>query len=419
MKLLIAITLLALVCSCGKTQPKTTEHPSIQDTLRQLEARGTPGPEKGYPVVIWDSPFHVGDAEMQGFKNPEPQGKELRCEFSVRSVSIGLRLGVWTAHLTPRRHGSFKRGYYHTKLIINGHDIAVLNEQVAGSKDSLEVTEIVVLVSPDVLHVGKNELVIEGGRRKKNIDDFEIHRIALLAPDAASAAKSDAGTSNGGDKESAVDVESEDERGQTPLFLAVLRKDPALVRRYIAQGADVNTTDNRGNSALHEAIHDAQLTGLLLDHGADVLVRDSDGNTALHDAFHSLHNGTLGSFALLLEKGGKKLADATNKEGITVLHMAGRYEENDDVLQAVRVTLEAGGAVNTKDKRGETPLHKAAKWGRIEVVKMLLTYGADLTVRSKYSYTPLGIAEAVFSPSDSLRKRIETTAEYLRSKGAE
>jgi len=33
MKTLITITLLALVCSCGKTQRETTEHPSIQDTL--------------------------------------------------------------------------------------------------------------------------------------------------------------------------------------------------------------------------------------------------------------------------------------------------------------------------------------------------------------------------------------------------
>ena len=63
------------------------------------------------------------------------------------------------------------------------------------------------------------------------------------------------------------------ENGITPLHLAVRSSaKPAVMKALLAAGADVNSTDDDGNTALHVAA------------GADVNSADDDCNTALHVA---------------------------------------------------------------------------------------------------------------------------------------
>ncbi len=45
--------------------------------------------------------------------------------------------------------------------------------------------------------------------------------------------------------------------------------------------------------------------------------------------------------------------------------------------------------VNCKDKFGETPLHRAAFFGNLEITKLLLTKGADVNIKNQYGGTAL------------------------------
>jgi hypothetical protein len=60
----------------------------------------------------------------------------------------------------------------------------------------------------------------------------------------------------------------------------------------------------------------------------------------------------------------------------------------------IQLLVDLGAEVDAFDYQGETPLHHAAKYGRLDAVRVLLRCGADLHVRDRQSRTPLGVALA-------------------------
>lgn len=76
--------------------------------------------------------------------------------------------------------------------------------------------------------------------------------------------------------------------------------------------------------------------------------------------------------AFLLDKGG--LVDAQDSLGNTLLHLSQKQE-------IVKVLLEKGSSVNKQNRRGETPLMKAAALGDRDIFLLLLSHGADSTLR--------------------------------------
>lgn len=54
--------------------------------------------------------------------------------------------------------------------------------------------------------------------------------------------------------------------------------------------------------------------------------------------------------------------------------------------------MENGENVNKKNKDGCTPLHNASKKGYIEVVKLLVEHGADISARTKLKRTAEDVA---------------------------
>ncbi len=66
-----------------------------------------------------------------------------------------------------------------------------------------------------------------------------------------------------------------------------MRQRPDNVRFFIAQGADVNAKDERGDTPLHEAVlhtTDTEVLKFLVASGADVNVKNKRGTTPLHRA---------------------------------------------------------------------------------------------------------------------------------------
>ena len=72
--------------------------------------------------------------------------------------------------------------------------------------------------------------------------------------------------------------------------------------------------------------------------------------------------------------------------------------------------LERGAEIDARDEdSGATPLYNAASWGKLDVVKLLIDKGADVTARNKAGKTPLAAAE---------ENGFKEVASALRARGA-
>ena len=81
----------------------------------------------------------------------------------------------------------------------------------------------------------------------------------------------------------------------------------------------------------------------------------------------------------------KANVNSADKNGNTPLHKA---VENFN-LKTAQLLIERGANVNAVDKNGSTPLHKAFEWSSGEIAKLLIEKGADINAVDKKGNTPL------------------------------
>ena len=77
-----------------------------------------------------------------------------------------------------------------------------------------------------------------------------------------------------------------------------------------------------------------------------------------------------------------------SEDGWTCLMIAARYGH----LDICRLLIDKGAQVTAKDKNGNTPLHCAAYQGHVEIVRLLCDHGADVEARDIRGLTPLHYA---------------------------
>jgi ankyrin repeat protein len=80
---------------------------------------------------------------------------------------------------------------------------------------------------------------------------------------------------------------------------------------------------------------------------------------------------------------------------MTPLHRASRYEN----VEVVRMLIERGADVSAQNKEGGTPLHQASQNGSVGVVRMLLERSTNIAARNKDGETPLHLASKPLAPS--------------------
>lgn len=190
-----------------------------------------------------------------------------------------------------------------------------------------------------------------------------------------------------------------------------------LIKSLLAHGADVNAKAKRTVPALNPnngtttsqqkagatpffvaaAAADPEVMRLLLANGADPLIRANDGSTAIIVACEGIADNTV----LLTE---------------------------DKRIQAIQVALDTGEDIEGADSRGLRAMHIAARAGFHDIIKYLLSKGADINPLSKpqkggsglivfnlEAQSPLGLVEGTLN---GIFYERPATADFLRGLGA-
>lgn len=118
----------------------------------------------------------------------------------------------------------------------------------------------------------------------------------------------------------------------------------------------------------------------LLDLGANTESLDRRGNTALHKASKHGHH----DLSTCLIKHDADVHARTTGLHVTPLHQAARYGHE----KIVRLLLNSGADVNAYSKLYGTPLHWAAESGHQSIVEVLLEHGANRNMLDSHQLTP-------------------------------
>ena len=176
-----------------------------------------------------------------------------------------------------------------------------------------------------------------------------------------------------------ADANSKNQQGATALMHAALHAGPSVMKLLLNHGADPNARNPFGATALMWAAGDPAKVKLLIDRGADITIRANSGRSALIIA--SAYAGNLQSIRQLIAKGADPKAVDNEGEG-PLCNSAGAGD-----VEMVKELLGAGASVKERSNRGgsirgETPLIKAAGANCIECVRLLLAHGADVNAVS-------------------------------------
>jgi len=185
-----------------------------------------------------------------------------------------------------------------------------------------------------------------------------------------------------------IDIETADEKGFKPLWLAAASGQAHVVRELVSSGADVtdvNTQRINGLSALNLAIYGGfvDTVKILIDSGADVESRNKDGSTPLW--FAAFHGQT--DIVHALVSAGADVNTQRN-DGFSALSVA----SHEGFIDIVNFLLENCTDIEIRDNEGRTPLYCAAVNGQTDVVRALVSAGADVNKQNNYGTSVLGLA---------------------------
>ncbi|XP_046566153.1 uncharacterized protein LOC124274831 [Haliotis rubra] len=169
------------------------------------------------------------------------------------------------------------------------------------------------------------------------------------------------------DKE--ADVKIKNKKGQTLLHCAARKQCMECVELLLPL-SDVNALNSDGGTALHCSLlsnkkHSHEVIQALLDKEADVKIKNKKGETLLHCA---ARKQCMKCVKLLLP-----LSDvnALNSDGDTALHCSS-WLCRPHFHKVIQALLDKEADVKIKNKKGETPLHRAALNQCMKCVKLLL-----------------------------------------------
>lgn len=174
---------------------------------------------------------------------------------------------------------------------------------------------------------------------------------------------------------------------QTPMGLAVEKQKGKLVDLFLTKGV----TAGLDSDTLFRAAAQKNYVGVIamLKGNVDPNVKNAAGNTPL--IISASLGDTMTVETLLAYRAD---VNATNNEGNTALIYAARYNRPDTIMALTApLTMQYKADLNIQNKRGETALYWAAMKGYAPVVKILLSYDADPSLKTTSGKTALDVAK--------------------------
>ncbi|MFS0558236.1 ankyrin repeat domain-containing protein [Brevibacillus sp. 179-C9.3 HS] len=210
-----------------------------------------------------------------------------------------------------------------------------------------------------------------------------------------------------GEQQATQAVKVEMDKLNQALLTATSQGDKAAIQKLIADGADINATDERGRTSAMIAVHSYQLDifNLLIEHGANINIRDNNLDNPLLFASAAGHldfvkaaiaagadttiTNRFGGTALIpaADRGHVEIVkellttsdvhiDHVNRLGWTALLEAVILGDGGKKHQEiVKLLIEHKANVNLADHDGVTPLQHARKHGYKEMIEMLTQAG--------------------------------------------
>jgi hypothetical protein len=168
------------------------------------------------------------------------------------------------------------------------------------------------------------------------------------------------------------------------------------VKELIKNGAPVNKFEGVEQGILFIAVgfQNIEIVSILISAEANVnekYTSESDIDvTCLHVASRM---GLIDIVDILLNNGANVNAklggdDDVSSAGATPLHLAAEYDQ----LVVVRTLLKKGAKIDATDIHGNTPLHYAVFKGRKETMLDLIKQGANVNIKDKYGRTALSFS---------------------------
>ncbi len=179
------------------------------------------------------------------------------------------------------------------------------------------------------------------------------------------------------------------EDGDTPLTRAVEREDIVLIEVLLDAGGDLTVVNNVGLSVLAQATT-VTVVDALIDAGIDVNaqffeIEEGDGLTALMAATVA---GNLAVVRRLLDAGADPNLQSRNGDTALMMAVSRRTPIEDDVA-IVEALLGAGADPNVRNNDGVTALGFAISEDRLDLARILLDAGADISLADYAGVTPL------------------------------
>ncbi|XP_076225369.1 myosin binding subunit isoform X9 [Nomia melanderi] len=236
-----------------------------------------------------------------------------------------------------------------------------------------------------------------------------------------------------GDKEEVVrllqkgaDINTGNVDGLTALHQACINDDLDMVEFLVEKGADINCGDNEGWTPLHATASCGHISiaKYLIEKGCNLAAVNNDGELVLDiaqsnemedmlqqhikeagidcDHARSEEERSMLNDARAWRSGATGKDSVHPKTGATALHVASAK----GYIKVMNILLQAKCDVNAQDFDGWTPLHAAAHWGQLKACELLVENFCNMDIKNYADQTAFDIADTdILSALEKLREK--------------
>jgi len=221
-------------------------------------------------------------------------------------------------------------------------------------------------------------------------------------------------------------LNNKNENGMMLIHHAAFNDNTTLIKFINDNGGNINMPNIYGWTPIICACRNGNINSilLLLQLDADIycnhvnIIKDNNFSeselpykwSVLHEAVYSNHL----HIVKFLHQYGIDI-NILNGDGETPLHIACNTDRNNSI-EVVKFLLEnnAGYSINQITLYGDTALHYACKNNQLEIVKLLIDYGAKLYVTNNFNEKPLDLMSNTIIKNDIKKYfSLKRTINYL------